>query len=129
MKLWIDEDLTSRLVDPAHAHGYEATSNRDRGLLGATDAALYEVVLDAGYVFVTNNEQDFRRLCRAHNLHPGLIVLPERIRVEQVSMFERVLDYIEQQAGSAGETPGTWMVNRVVEVDATTEVCSDHPLP
>ena len=90
MKLWIDEDLTPRLVDPAHAHGYEATSNREQGLLGATDAALYEVVVDGDYVFVTNDEQDFRRLCRAHDLHPGLIVLPERIRVEQVAMFERV---------------------------------------
>ena len=128
MKLWIDEDLTPRLVDPAHAHGYEATSNRDRGLLGATDAALYEVVVDGDYVFVTNNEQDFRRLCRAHDLHPGLIVLPERIRVEQVAMFERVLDYIEH-AARAGEAPGNWMVNRVVEVDDTTEVCRDHPLP
>ena len=129
MKLWIDEDLTPRLVDPAHAHGYEATSNRDRGLLGATDAALYEVVVDGDYVFVTNNEQDFRRLCRAHDLHPGLIVLPERIRVEQVAMFERVLDYIEQHAARAGEASGSWMVNRVVEVDETTEVCRDHPLP
>jgi predicted nuclease of predicted toxin-antitoxin system len=129
MKLWIDEDLTPRLVDPAHAHGYEATSNRDRGLLGATDAALYEIVVDGDYVFVTNNEQDFRRLCRGHDLHPGLIVLAERIRVEQVAMFERVLDYVEQHAARAGEAPGSWMVNRVVEVDPTTEVCRDHPLP
>jgi predicted nuclease of predicted toxin-antitoxin system len=129
MRHWIDEDLTPRLVDPAHAHGYEATSNRDRGLLGATDEVLYEAVVDGDYVFVTNNEQDFRRLCRAYNLHPGLIVLPERIRVEQVAMFERVLDYIEQHAASAGEAPGSWMVNRVVEVDATTEACGDHPLP
>ena len=129
MKLWIDEDLTPRLVDPAHAHGYEATSNRDRRLLGATDAALYEIVVDGDYVFVTNNEQDFRRLYRTHDLHPGLIVLAERIRVEQVAMFERVLDYIEQHAARAGEAPGSWMVNRVVEVDEATEVCSDHPLP
>jgi predicted nuclease of predicted toxin-antitoxin system len=78
MKLWIDEDLTPRLVDPAHAHRYEATSSRDRGLLGATDKTLYEVVVDGDYVFVTNNEADFRRRCRAYNLHPGLIVLPER---------------------------------------------------
>jgi len=129
MKLWVDEDLTPRLVDPAQARGYEATSNRDRGLLGAPDAALYGVVVDGDYVFVTNNEQDFRRLCRAHDLHPGLIVLPQRIRVEQVAMFERVLNYIEQHAARAGEAPGSWMVNRVVEVDETTEVCRDHPLP
>jgi hypothetical protein len=44
-------------------------------------------------------------------------------------MFERVLDYIEQHAASASEAPASWMVNRVVEVDAATEVCSDHPVP
>lgn len=32
MRLWIDEDLSPSLVDVAHAHGLDATCNRDRGL-------------------------------------------------------------------------------------------------
>lgn len=45
MKLWIDECLSPALVGEAQHHGFEATSNRDRGMLGAADPDLLERVV------------------------------------------------------------------------------------
>lgn len=62
MKLWVDACLTPQLEGVAHARGYEATSNRARGMLAWLDPNLYPVVVDGDWVFVTNNEKDFRDL-------------------------------------------------------------------
>ena len=55
MKLWFDEDLSPTLVQVANERGFEATCNRDRGLLGATDAELRAIVQAEGFVLVTDN--------------------------------------------------------------------------
>ena len=73
MKLWADACVTPTLENVAHARGYEATSNRQRGLLTALDPELYATVLAEDWTFITNNEIDFRKLAAAHELHPGLI--------------------------------------------------------
>jgi predicted nuclease of predicted toxin-antitoxin system len=50
VRLWFDEDLSPTLVQVAHEHGLEATCNRDRGVLGHTDAQLRQLVQSQGYV-------------------------------------------------------------------------------
>jgi len=86
MKLWIDEDLSPSLVDIAHRHGLDATCNRDRALLGRSDAEVLRHCVEEDRTLVTNNLGDFRRLCERHTVHPGLIVLP-RTRGRNSSSF------------------------------------------
>ena len=117
MKLWIDECLSPTLVERANRRGYWATCNRDRSLLGVTDRALYELVIDEEAVLATNDEADFVVLYRQVDLHTGLLILPQAERREALwPLLDAGLDYIEQQASDEDETPAAWMLNKRVEV-------------
>jgi predicted nuclease of predicted toxin-antitoxin system len=129
VKLWIDECLTPALVGQAHDRGYEATCTRDRGQLGAPDDELIVYALDEGFAFVTNNDTDFRGLCANAELHAGLVVLPQGPREVQRRWLDRAIAHIERRATEAGEPPADWILNRVVEVDPTSDSCSDAVLP
>ena len=76
MRLWFDEDLSPTLVQVAHELGFEGTCNRDRDVLGVSDAALRQLVQREGFVLVTDNASDFRPMYRREDVHPGLIVVP-----------------------------------------------------
>lgn len=126
MKLWIDECLSPTLVERANGRGYWATCNRDRGLLGASDEALHEIVIDEEAVFVTNNESDFVALCRAVDLHTGLLILPQADRREaQWPLLDAALTYIEKQAEGENESAADWMLNKRVEVDIGGEAAHE----
>jgi predicted nuclease of predicted toxin-antitoxin system len=71
VKLWIDEDLSPTLVAVCHEAGYQATSIRDRGKLSTKDHALAEIVLDEGWVLVTNNAGDFLKLAASARVPRG----------------------------------------------------------
>lgn len=116
MRLWIDECLSPTLVAVARRR-YEGTCNEYRGLLHASDRALYAVISEEEWVLVTNNEADFLALTQSEALHSGLILIPQRVRTEQALMLEAVLDYIELHSSKAGMSPVVWMTNRVVEYD------------
>ena len=57
VRLWFDEDLSPTLVQVAHELGFEGTCNRDRGVLGISDAALPlgNPAANTSGVSVTNN--------------------------------------------------------------------------
>jgi Domain of unknown function (DUF5615) len=129
VKFWIDECLTPALVSRAHSHGYEATCTRDRGQLGTRDDELLALAVGEEFVFVTNNHADFMGLCANAELHTGLVVLPQRPRDTQLSLFSDAIAYIERQADQAGDAPADWMLNHVVEVDDESEACTDSPIP
>ena len=76
MRLFVDENLSPTLAGTAHDRGYDATSSRDRALLGFPDHALLRLCVDEERVLVTENAGDFRALCAAAGVHPGLIVIP-----------------------------------------------------
>jgi predicted nuclease of predicted toxin-antitoxin system len=129
MKLWIDEDLSPSLVEVAHRHGLDATCNRDRGLLGRSDVEVLARCIEEDRTLVTNNYGDFRRLCEAHSIHPGLITLPTPSREMQQQLLDIALDHIAQhtmlhRAADSAE----FMINRVVEV-SETGTCADFPMP
>jgi predicted nuclease of predicted toxin-antitoxin system len=129
MRLWIDEDLSPSLVDVAHRHGLDATCNRDRALLGGSDADVMHRCLEEDRTLVTNNYGDFRRLCESQTAHPGLIVLPTPSREKQQQLLDLALAHVEQQAKATGAAdPGEFMINRVVEVEEDGG-CADFPLP
>jgi predicted nuclease of predicted toxin-antitoxin system len=114
VRLWIDECLSPTLVGVAQRR-HEATCNEYRGLLRAKDPALYAVVSQEEWVFVTNNVRDFRALVEREGLHCGLIVLPQRHRSDQPLMLEATLDHIDVNSAKAAMPPAVWMINRVVE--------------
>lgn len=129
MKLWIDEDLSPSLVEVAHRHGLDAACNRDRGLLGGSDAEIMRRCMDEDRTLVTNNFGDFRRLCERQAVHPGLIVLPTPSREEQHQLLDTALTHIERQTKLTGAVdPGEFMINRVVEV-SQARICADFLLP
>jgi hypothetical protein len=118
VKLWFDEDLSPTLVQVANAGGFEATCNRDRGLLGASDAQLRVVVQREGFVLVTDNAADFRPMFNRDDLHPGLAVMPgEYGRARQQDFALRLIAFIVESARLAHELPADFMINRLVEID------------
>ncbi len=130
MRLWIDECLSPTLVDVVQRR-YEATCNKHRGLLCAKDPVLYAVVSHEEWVLVTDDD-DFLALARRSELHPGLILLPQRTRSDQPPMLEAVLDRIELHSAKDGVPPAAWMTNRVVEYhdeDDTISVGERPPSP
>jgi predicted nuclease of predicted toxin-antitoxin system len=118
VKLWFDEDLSPTLVSIANQRGFEAACNRDRGLLGATDAHLRAVVQAEGFVLVTDNASDFRPMFVRETIHPGLAVVPaEHGRARQQRLAGELIAFIVAAAEEAGETPADFMINRLVEID------------
>ncbi len=93
------------------------------------DDDLLAIAVDEEFVFVTNNHADFMELCANAALHTGLVVLPQRLRNAQLPMFSNAIVYIEHRAAEAREAPADWILNRVVEVDDESEICTDLPLP
>jgi predicted nuclease of predicted toxin-antitoxin system len=129
VRLWFDEDLSPTLVQVAEEHGFEATCNRDRGMLGAKDNELRHVVQAEGFVLATDNATDFRPMLVRDGIHAGLVVIPGTVaRDRQRELASIVIDYIVGLARQAGEDPADFMVNRVVEVDQHGE-CSIGDMP
>lgn len=128
MKLWIDEDLSPSLVEVCHDAGYEATSVRDRGKLSTKDHALAEILLDEGWVLVTNNAGDFLKLADRAGLHPGLVFIELGSAQMERHWLAAAIAHIERQATAAEEATAQFMVNRVVEVDVDG-ACSDFEWP
>ncbi len=62
-----------------------------------------------GRVLVTNNGRDFRRLYRRFRRHPGLmLLLPSVPWREQVTLFEKLLRFIEEKES---------VVDQLVQID------------
>jgi predicted nuclease of predicted toxin-antitoxin system len=128
VKLWIDEDLSPSLAAVCHETGYQATSVRDRGKLSTKDHALAEILLDEGWVLVTNNAGDFLKLAENAGLHLGLVFIELGSAQMERDWFAAAMAHIEFRASAAEEPPEQFMVNRVVEVDAHGQ-CADYEWP
>lgn len=129
MKLWFDEDLSPTLVALANSLGLQATCNRDRGRLNATDRQLRVAAHAEDYVIVTDNGRDYRPLCRREDVHPGLIIVPaDRGLAAQQQLTEAVITWIRDRASASGVAAHDFMVNKVVEIDEHG-VCTAEDLP
>jgi predicted nuclease of predicted toxin-antitoxin system len=128
VKLWIDEDLSPTLVAVCHEAGYQATSVRDRGKLSTKDHALAKIVLDEGWVLVTNNAGDFLKLAAIAGVHPGLMFIELGSAQQERDWLAAGIAYIESRALAAKDSTEGLMVNRVVEVDEKGG-CSDYEWP
>ena len=124
MRLFVDENLSPRLVSVGHDRSHDATCARDRNLLGASDSEILDFCVREDRVCVTNNAADFRELVGNVDLHPGLIVLPNITRELQFQLLDQALEFIEERAEAARQVPRDLMVNRVLEVDENSEPAS-----
>jgi predicted nuclease of predicted toxin-antitoxin system len=77
VKLFIDDDLSPRLVDIGQRHGYDSSCVRDRAQLSRADNTVLAVCIDDDRTLVTANADDSRGLIGEIEPHPGLIILPE----------------------------------------------------
>jgi predicted nuclease of predicted toxin-antitoxin system len=109
----IDECLHASLVEVANGMGHIAYHIEHLGLKGAPDWQLWKRALQDDSIFVTNNAQDFRKLSRKSEIHPGLVLILPLVRPEvQRQLFRRGLEYL------AGRTN---LINRVIEIDLHKE--------
>ena len=113
-RILVDECLTADLVASAQARGLDATHVRFIGKAGLQDYNLVDVILDGGYLFVTQNARDFLKLLSKLEIHEGLVLLlPKARAAEQVRLFEAGLDFI---AGL------DHTINRVVEIHSIDDI-------
>jgi predicted nuclease of predicted toxin-antitoxin system len=76
VKVLIDECLSPELATLARGRGHpESTHVTWLGLAGRKDWAIARRAIDGGYVLVTNNTGDFRRLYGREKVHVGLVCL------------------------------------------------------
>jgi predicted nuclease of predicted toxin-antitoxin system len=78
VKLLLDENLSPRVAEILrNEDGLDAVHIRDRGLLEATDPEVLERAYAEDRVLATKNVDDFVKLARARELHPGIILLED----------------------------------------------------
>jgi predicted nuclease of predicted toxin-antitoxin system len=105
----VDENLSVKLPEVAHQHGFEATHVIHLGLGEWKDWNILEVVEKDGWILVTNNAVEFRSRYRAIKLHPGVIfLLPSVRREQQIMLFEAAMDDI---------VINPYLINQALDVD------------
>ncbi|MGH7079986.1 MAG: DUF5615 family PIN-like protein [Acetobacteraceae bacterium] len=109
MRFLIDECLSTSLVAVAGKAGHDAQHVAHIGKAGWKDWNAARYAREGGFVLVTNNASDFRRLYAIEPLHAGLVILiPAVGRALQQKLFQAALD----ELAVTGEP-----LNRVLEVD------------
>ena len=93
-----DECVTPRLVRAAGDAGYFGIHVAAIGWASMSDDLICARAIESNRILVTNNGRDFRRLYRRFRHHPGLLILlPSVGWKEQVTLFEKLLRYIENE--------------------------------
>lgn len=128
MKLLLDENVSPSIASELWERDIDAIAIRDRGKLGLPDHEVVLLAIDEDRVIVTANADDFTALCGEEELHPGLITMASGTRDQQLAMIAAALAYIATEAAGKQQSPDSFMVNRVVEVDIDC-VCLSYPLP
>jgi hypothetical protein len=118
----VDEDLTPELVSVAWELGFEAHHVAHFGLSGKPDRVVFEKVLEGGFVFVSNNREDWNSLVSKVDLHGGLIIIRPRCRRDvQKALFRAALVHAQKIGG---------LLNKVLEIDGSATIAVfDVPRP
>jgi len=113
-RILVDECLSPALAALANSRGHLAVHVVHLGLAGMPDFRLVNELIDEGYLVVTRNARDFRRLLASVEVHAGLVLLmPNATADEQVKLFSAALDFIER-------VPDT--INKVIEVRTIDDI-------
>jgi predicted nuclease of predicted toxin-antitoxin system len=110
VKLRLDENISPKVGEMLRDQdGLDAVHVRERGLLQAADRDVLERAYAEDRVLVTKNVEDFVKLARARDLHPGIVLLEDGdlVRDEQLRVV---------RAAVALLGPERDLVNRVLRV-------------
>ena len=92
--LYVDADLTTRIVPALRQRGYECCSAVEDGLGDAADEAVLARAAELRMVLLTNNDRDFspmaRRWADAGRNHAGILI-SEQFRNRELGEFLRRL--------------------------------------
>lgn len=84
----VDENLSVRLPETAHARGYEATHVNHYGLRQSADWDILKIVAEEDWILVTNNTIEFRGRFQKLEIQPGVVFLvPAAPRAQQIELF------------------------------------------
>lgn len=102
---YLDECVDHNLVAALRSRGFQITSALDQGRanIGDTDTAQLDFATSRGWVLISHNEIDFRRLShdyRQRNLaHGGIIILPDRATFDRMTIrLAMMLDWLGTMA-------------------------------
>jgi hypothetical protein len=78
IRLYLDEDVHTSIAEAIRLRGYEATTTRDLGRLGATDDDQLGFTQRQGFTLVTYNVHDYPRLhyewLASGKHHAGIVI-------------------------------------------------------
>lgn len=80
------------------------------------------LLLEEEWTLVTNNADDFLDLAEREGVHSGLVFLPLGSAAQSSAHLARCISHVVSAAARAGETPGAYMTNRVIDVRDDGEV-------
>ena len=91
MKFLIDECLSPELAMDARSRGFpESTHVTWFGLGSSEDWSIVRHAVHEGYVLVTNNAVDFKRLIGREDIHAGLVCLNVATNVMSLAVQRRL---------------------------------------
>jgi predicted nuclease of predicted toxin-antitoxin system len=112
-KLLLDENLSPAVALTLSREGFDVVHVRDRGLLHGSDEVVFARALAEERVLVTSDVDDFTRLARVAQVHPGLAFFEDGglLRAEQLRLTRDVLALIADEHAADRD-----MVNRVLRI-------------
>jgi predicted nuclease of predicted toxin-antitoxin system len=117
VKLLLDENLSPRVAETlAREDGVDAVHVRDRGLLGALDHTVLEAAFAEDRVLVTSNVDDFVKLGRAKDLHPGIVLIEDGglLRDEQLQAVRKAVAVLEGERDLVNRILRIWLDGKTV---------------
>ena len=116
MKFLIDECLSPELATDARRRGFlESVHVTWLGLGSRKDWVIVQRAMEDGYVLVTNNATDFKRLVGREAIHAGLICLNVAHEVMDLSAQKRLFGLALDHLGQDEPT------NEIVEITMTRD--------
>jgi predicted nuclease of predicted toxin-antitoxin system len=117
VKLLLDENLSPRVAETlAKEDGVDAVHVRDRGLLGALDRTVLEAAFAEDRVLATSNVDDFVKLARTRDLHPGIVLIEDGglLRDEQLQVIRKAAAVLEGERDLINRILRIWLDGKTV---------------
>ena len=126
MRFFVDECISPSLSRYLNATGaHDAIHPRDRDRLQEPDHVVFARAIAEDRIIVTENAEDFRKLARDVDLHPGLIILPSVSRDRAQALMSLALEHLD---AIGGDRPQDLLVNAVLTMTAAGTIRIE-PLP
>ena len=123
VKLLLDENISPRVAEILRKEdGLDAVHIRDRGLLEAKDHEVLERAYAEDRVLATKNIDDFVKLARARELHPGIILLEDGdlVRDEQVRVLRAAVAVLRGERDLVNRVLRVWADGKCLFEDVPT---------